>query len=54
MFRVTIPVDKIEGIETKNRSFDAEFRLLQGGILELHVYDNDKGGKEIGFGRHTL
>ncbi|MDR0742983.1 MAG: Hsp70 family protein [Tannerella sp.] len=49
MFGVTVPVTPIDGIETKMRSFSAEFRLLQDGILELHIYDNDRNRIEVGF-----
>lgn len=54
IFGVTIPVEKVQGIETLNRSFTAEFRLFQGGILELHIYDNNQSNKEVGFERHQL
>jgi molecular chaperone DnaK (HSP70) len=49
MFGVSVPVTPVEGIETKRRSFSVEFRLLQDGILELHVCDNDRNRIEVGF-----
>jgi hypothetical protein len=54
MFSIEVPVTPIEGIETKRRSFTAEFRLLQDGILELHYYDNDQDGKEVGFDKINI
>lgn len=42
MFRIIIPIDEIQGKSTLERSFSVKIRLLQGGILELFVYDNDR------------
>jgi molecular chaperone DnaK (HSP70) len=49
MFSISVPITPMDGIETKKRSFTAEFRLLPDGILELHVYDNDRNRIEVGF-----
>ena len=54
MFEITIPIKKVRDIETERRSFDVEFRLIQGGILELHVYDRDQNNKEVFIKKHQL
>ena len=54
MFEYRIPIEPVEGIETTKRRYTAELRIIAGGILELHVYDDNQGGRKIGVQRHAL
>jgi len=54
MFEFRIPIEPIEDIDTVKRKYTAEIRIIAGGILELHVYDNDQGDKKVGVKSHDL
>jgi len=54
MFEVSFFIEKLNGIRTKDRKYTAEIRIIPGGLLEAHFYDDDQNGKEIKCEIHRL
>jgi|GEM_PF-6656232 len=54
MFRIVFPITQIKSKSILERSYSVKIRLLQGGILELFVYDNDRNRQLVKYAMARL